>query len=116
MTQILVVDDEEQIRDVLCRTMEHFGYTVDAASHGEEAIRKLSEHSYDLVISDILMPEKDGLEVIMFLKKQQPDVKVIAIGAPANLDTASGLGAARVFCKPFRIHDVAGAVKELLPN
>ena len=119
MAQILVVDDEEQIRDVLCRTMEHFGYTVDVAAHGEEAIRKLSEHPYDLVISDILMPEKDGLEVIMFLKKQQPDVKVIAISAPGNelyLDTARGLGAARVFSKPFRIHELAGAVKELLPS
>lgn len=119
MARILVVDDEAQIRDVLCRMMEHCGYSVDQAIHGQDAIQKLGESTYDLVISDILMPERDGLEVIMFLKREQPDVKVIAISAPGNelyLNTARGLGAVRVFSKPFRLKDLAGAVKELIPT
>jgi len=115
--RILVVDDEEQIRDVLRRKLEQCGYHVAEAANGQEAIDRLQEDQYDLVLADILMPEKDGLEVIMFLQREQPLVKCIAISAPSNrvfLQSAELLGATRVIEKPFELKEVEAIVKELL--
>jgi len=97
--------------------MEHCGYDVEEAADGREAIRRLGENAFDLVIADVIMPERDGLAVIMFLRKEQPHVKVIAVSAPGNklfLTSAKGLGAAPVFTKPFELADIAGAAEELL--
>jgi two-component system response regulator (stage 0 sporulation protein F) len=115
--EILIVDDEPQVRSVLRRKLEHCGYKLQEASNGEEAIRKLRGEEFALVISDIMMPERDGLEVIMFLRKQRPETRVIAISAPGNqlfLDSAKALGAMRVLEKPFRLEEIAAAVGELL--
>ncbi len=114
--RVLVVDDEPYIRRLLRRKMEQCGYDVADAVDGRDAIRQLSDSAFDLVIADIVMPERDGLEVIMFLKKEQPHVKVIAVSAPGNelyLTSAKALGAARVFSKPFELADIAGAAEEL---
>jgi CheY-like chemotaxis protein len=81
---VLIVDDEEQVRDVLRRKMEQCGFTVSEAHNGKQAIDRLGTEEVDLVISDIMMPERDGLEVIMHLKKTKPEVKVIAISAPGT--------------------------------
>ena len=115
--RILVVDDEPQIRDVLRRKLETCGYEVAEAQNGHEAIRRLDAESFDVVVSDIMMPERDGLEVIMHLRKAQSRVKVIAISAPGNelfLDSARALGAARSLEKPFSLDDLARAVEEVL--
>lgn len=117
--RILIVDDEEQVRHVLRSKMEQCGYHTEEAGDGKEAIRKLGATSFDVVIADIVMPEQDGLEVIVHVKKQQPNVQVIAISAPGNqlfLDSARGLGAARAFVKPFELAEIARAVEELLPR
>ncbi len=117
--RILIVDDEPQIREVLRRKLEKCGYTVEEAIHGKDAIEKLDASAFELVIADIVMPERDGLEVIMYLKKRQPSVKIIAVSAPSNelfLRSASGLGADRVFPKPFQLADIADAVAELFPT
>ncbi len=114
---VLIVDDEPHVRHVLRQKMEQCGCDVDEAADGREAIRKLGERVFDLVIADIVMPEQDGLEVIMFLRKTQPNVKVIAISAPGNelfLTSAKGLGASRVFPKPFELAEIANAAEELL--
>ncbi len=115
--RVLVVDDESPIRSLLRQKMEQCGYDVSDAKDGRDAISQLRQNTFDLVIADIVMPEQDGLEVIMFLKKEQPHVKVIAVSAPGNelyLTSAKGLGAARVFSKPFELADIAGAAEELL--
>ena len=114
---LLVVDDEPHIRLLLRQAMEQCGYDVEEAADGQEAIRRLSETTFDLVIADILMPERDGLEVIIFLRKEHPNVKVIAVSAPGYdlfLRSAKGLGAARVFQKPFKLADITSAAEELL--
>jgi CheY-like chemotaxis protein len=114
---ILIVDDEAPVRDVLKHKLEQCGYDVCEAADGNEAIRALESVSFDLVITDIIMPEKDGIETICFLRAKQPDVKVIAISAPSNqlfLESAYGLGAARVFNKPLKLAELAQAVEELL--
>ncbi len=115
--RVLVVDDEPHVRHLLRQMMEQCGYDVAEAVDGRDAIRQLSDRAFDLVIADIVMPERDGLEVIMFLKKEQPHVKIIAISVPGNelfLTSAKGLGAARVFQKPFELAEVASAAEELL--
>ena len=79
MARILVIDDDDQIRDVFRQILENAGYEVEDACDGYEGIRIFKEKSIDLVITDILMPGMGGLETIMELRLASPDVKVIAI-------------------------------------
>lgn len=114
---ILVVDDEPQVRELLSVKMQQRGYRVGEAANGQEAIDKLAEGGFELVISDIMMPERDGLEVIMYLKRQHPTVKISAISAPGNEvfpKSAKALGASRIFLKPFSLEEIATAVDDLM--
>jgi len=77
--RILVVDDEEQIRDLLTRMLEHEGFSVDTAEDGEVALGMLTGTSYDLIIIDMIMPVKDGLKLIMELVRDYPEQRILAI-------------------------------------
>ncbi|MCL2458511.1 MAG: response regulator [Desulfobulbus sp.] len=118
--RILVIDDDEQMRTLLRQVMEWAGYEVIEAGNGREGIQKYRKQPADLVITDLIMPEKEGLETINLLKKEYPDLKIIAIsgggriGPEAYLPAAKGLGADRVFSKPFDVRELAETVKELL--
>jgi CheY-like chemotaxis protein len=117
--RILVVDDEPQIRDMLHEALVRAGYEVHEASDGKLAIDMLRKQSFDVVISDILMPEKDGLEVIMYLQRESPMTKCIAISSPSNrvfLQSAQLLGATRVVEKPFTVSEMETAVREILQS
>lgn len=117
--RILVVDDEPQIRDMLRESLTRAGYEVLEAPDGKQAIEMLRKQTFDIVISDILMPEKDGLEVIMYLQRESPMTKCIAMSAPSNrvfLQSAQLLGATRVVEKPFTISDIEAAVRESLQS
>ena len=114
---ILCVDDSPTQRMSLKLALKKAGYEVETAENGIEGVNKAFEVMPHVIVSDIVMPERDGLEVIMFLRRQQPHVKVIAVSAPGNelfLTSAKGLGAARVFQKPFELGDIASAAEELL--
>ena len=116
---ILVVDDEPAVRLVIRQKLESCGYDVCEAANGVEAQRALETVPFHLVITDIIMPEMDGIETINFIRKEQPDVKIIAISAPSNelyLESAEGLGAARVFAKPLNLAELAEAVAELVKH
>lgn len=113
---ILVVDDEPQTRAVLDEYLTVLGHDVVQATDGKAAIRHLGRTPYDLVISDILMPEQDGLEVLLFVRKHRPATRAVAISAPGNelfLKSAKGLGAWRVFQKPFTLEEIAEAIEEI---
>lgn len=118
--RILIIDDDEQIRIILKQLMEWAGYEVMAAENGKVAMDIQREKPADLVITDLIMPEQEGLETISRLRKEFKDIKIIAIsgggriGPEAYLPAALELGADRVFTKPFEIETVLGAVKELL--
>ncbi len=122
MTRILVVDDEEPIRGLLRQAFEMNGYDVVEASNGSEAVRIFREDEIDLVITDIIMPNKEGLESIMDLKEIDPDVKIIAMSGGGRLEPhsylqmASKFGAKKVFPKPLSITLLLAAVKELLES
>jgi DNA-binding response OmpR family regulator len=120
MARILVIDDEPEIRTILRQILEGAGYEVVDASNGWEGLRRYSEKPADLVITDLVMPEKEGIETIMELKRNFPGVKIIAIsggghvGPDKYLSLAGGLGALRTFAKPFNIKELLTAVQELL--
>ena len=117
MPSVLVVDDQDQVRQLVRETLEEAGYEVDEARDGKEGIERYRAKSPDLVIMDILMPDQDGLEVIMTLRREFPDARVIAmtggsetIGVLNFLDVAKMLGARRALHKPFELNVLLDAV------
>jgi DNA-binding response OmpR family regulator len=118
--RILVIDDDEQMRILLRQVMEWAGYEVMEAGNGREGMLKQKRQPADLVITDLIMPEQEGLETITSLKKEYPGIRIIAIsgggriGPDAYLPAARELGADRVFSKPFDVRQLASAVQELL--
>ena len=117
--RVLVVDDEPEIRQMVRELLTRAGYDVTEAADGKLAIEALRKQPFDVVISDILMPEKDGLEVIMFLQRESPLTKCIAMSAPSNrvfLQSAQLLGATRVIEKPFTASELESAVRDLFES
>lgn len=118
--RVLVIDDDEQMRTLLRQVMEWSGYTVTDAENGRKGMQRQREHPADLVITDLIMPEQEGLETISKLKKEYPDIKIVAIsgggriGPEAYLPAAQELGADLVFRKPFDVKEFVAAVRELL--
>jgi DNA-binding NtrC family response regulator len=95
-------------------------YTFDEASNGTEALAKMEAEAFDLIITDVIMPDCDGIELVMTVRRKLPDIKVIVmsgggrIRADHYLNLAEKLGAARVFEKPFNTMELRTAVRELL--
>jgi len=121
MATILIVDDDEALRTLLRRILQRAGYDVMLAANGREALTNFRRQPADLVITDLFMPQQDGLETIQALRRLDARLPIMAIsggGSAAQFDllrTASLLGASRILMKPFLIEDVLGLVKELLP-
>lgn len=114
---ILVADDEESLRQLVRDALEETGFDVCEAANGDEVVTACRAAPFDVAIIDVLMPQKDGLEAIMALRKQQPHVKIIAISGAADqlfLDSATGLGATRVLQKPFKVQELVSLVRDLL--
>ncbi len=120
MARILVIDDDPQIRSLLRQMLERAGYEVIDAQDGMAGINLYRESPTDLVITDILMPEKNGWEAILELRRDFPEVKVIAISGGGKLGPFSYLmmakrfGARQVFSKPLQRNTLLAAVKELI--
>jgi CheY-like chemotaxis protein len=122
MARILIIDDEPQIRSMLRLMLERVGYEVAEAPDGIEGIRRYREKPADLIITDLIMPNKDGIGMIIDLKKEFPKVKIIAMsGGGVNrpegyLDGAKKLGATRTLTKPIDRDEMLKAVKETLKD
>lgn len=120
MARILIIDDETQIRSMLRLMLERVGYEVIEAADGMEGIRQYRDNPADLIITDLIMPNKDGIGMIIELKKEFPQVKIIAMsGGGVNrpegyLDGAKKLGATRTLTKPIDRDEMLNAVKETL--
>lgn len=120
MRKILIIDDDEQILPMLAHAMELAGYAAVTALDGREGQRLLEKQHFDLVITDLIMPEREGMETITYIKKNFPAIKIIAIsgggriGPETYLPPALELGADRAFAKPFAIEDLTSAVRQLL--
>ena len=125
MQRILVIEDEDGIRKVLKLLLEKAGYKVSEASDGKVATELYSKEPYDLVITDIFMPNKDGLQVIREIRRDFSKTKLIAmsgggvvevIGAKKKdyLGLAKKMGVHRTIEKPFDLKDMLLAVRELV--
>ena len=120
MKRILVIDDEPHILLMVKKMLERAGYEVDLASNGSEGLRLFSKLRSSLVITDIIMPEKEGLETIREMKRISSDLKIIAmsgggkISADNYLETAKIFGASRLIEKPFSQKQLLTYVEELV--
>jgi CheY-like chemotaxis protein len=119
MATILVIDDDQEVRDFLVAVLERAGHEVTTAGNGRDGVAMFREHAVQVVITDIIMPEKDGIETILDLRREHPDLKVIAISGggrttPENyLHSARLLGADRAMRKPFKNEEILRAIEEL---
>ena len=119
MAAILVIEDEETVRRAISVILEQKGYELKSAEDGVAGLKALHEQTFDLVITDIYMPDKDGLAVIREIKRDFPDCKIIAISAYflTLQDTYSKsvmeIGPDKVIPKPFDVDELLEAVKEL---
>jgi DNA-binding response OmpR family regulator len=120
MHRILLVDDDEPFRRMLRLTLTQLGYEVLEAADGNAALRLHAAQPADLVITDLIMPEREGLDIIQELHRHQPALKIIAISGGGRINAKDFLviarifGAHRTFVKPFAIHELAAAIAELL--
>ncbi len=121
MPRLILVEDDPQVRGMLSETLAQEGYDVIEATNGREAVALFRNSPADLVITDIIMPEQDGVETIHALRREFPGVKIIAIsGGSANirgdylLGTANALGAVKTFSKPVDMAELLASVKEVL--
>lgn len=120
MGSILVVDDQEMIRRALRVVLEKDGHAVVDAGDGNQAMRALRSQPFDLVITDIVMPDKEGLAIISEIRHLYPALPVFAMSGGMSsgtldvLDLAKRLGACRTFSKPFSMASIVLAVRQQL--
>ena len=115
---VLVVEDDNEVRSMLSDYLSFLGYQTDTAADGLEGLSKIKEKAYDLVITDIAMPYVSGIGIISILKKDYPDIPVIAItgyGYHAE-ELAQEKNADFIMGKPFDVQKLKEAIKELLPS
>ncbi|HOX25839.1 MAG TPA: response regulator [Candidatus Krumholzibacteria bacterium] len=119
MASILVIEDDQEVREYLVAVLSRAGHTVAAACNGRDGVSMFRERPTQVVITDIIMPEKDGIETLLDLRRDHPRLKVIAISGggrstPENyLHSARLLGADRAIRKPFKNEEILAAVAEL---
>lgn len=120
MSCILVIDDDTALREMLRQMLEFVGYRTLDAPNGKVGIKLYRQEPIDLVITDLFMPEKEGIETIKELRDEFPNVKIIAIsgggflGGVDYLYIAEKLGALRTFRKPFNLQEMLEAIREVL--
>ncbi|MFO7653511.1 MAG: response regulator [Candidatus Krumholzibacteriia bacterium] len=120
MPTILIIEDDDDVRAVLEAVLARAGYRVRSARDGKEGVVAAAGEPVDLVITDIIMPEKDGIETITDLRREHPDLKVIAISGGGRfspggyLHSARLLGADLTLSKPFGNDEILRAVERLL--
>ncbi len=120
MAKILIIDDETAISMMLKKMVEKAGFEAKTANNGVEGLSVFDTFNPDLLITDIVMPEKEGLELIFELRRKNPNLKIIAISGGGRfqyegyLNSAKHLGANRVFQKPLDLKELMNSITELL--
>lgn len=118
---ILVVDDDDALRLVIRRTLQSAGYRIAEAADGRQAYRELSRQRVDLVITDIIMPDVEGIELILHLRRDYPRLPILAVSGGGRISpedyllSARRCGATSTLTKPFEVHELLTQVAALLP-
>jgi DNA-binding response OmpR family regulator len=122
MTKILLVDDDREFAEMLGKALTSFGYEVLRAGDGRAALRLYDPQTVGLVLTDLIMPDMEGVELIGALRRRCPGVKIIAMsGGGRNtpepyLKIARKIGAVKTLAKPFPLETLRAAVAECLPS
>ena len=120
MPGILIVEDNRELREMLKESLTRKNFIVQEADNGKDAIIHFKPGVTDLVVTDLIMPEEDGLKVIMKLRELKPSLKFIAIsgggkaGPASYLNLAKALGADAIYSKPFSVNEMIEKIEELL--
>jgi CheY-like chemotaxis protein len=120
MSVILIIEDDKELREMIKTALIRKDHIVLEAENGKEALIHLKPSVTDLVITDLIMPDEDGLKVIMKIREMKKGIKVIAIsgggqaGPGSYLNLAKALGADAVYSKPFSINDLIIKIEDLL--
>ncbi|MCK9331353.1 MAG: response regulator [Candidatus Cloacimonetes bacterium] len=121
LKKILIVDDEKQINNILSRYLRK-NYQVSISENGLQALSLLKKETFNLIIMDVIMPEKEGIETLIEIKNTYPNIKIIMmsgggkIGPQSYLKIAKAVGADEVIEKPFELSDLHNIIKKLLDN
>lgn len=119
MSHILIIDDDDALRIVLKASLEQMGHTVVESTDGRNGVACYKDEAFDVVLTDLIMPDKEGIETILDLRKINPAVKIIAmsgggrVGPGDYLLIARQVGAKRTLTKPFPLDDLKKAIEEL---
>ena len=121
MFRILLIDDDDSLRNVVAKSLAHAGHTIIQASNGQQGVDLARATSVDLVITDLVMPVQEGVETILFFKRERPELPVIAIsGGMSNahlyLEIAAKMGARRVLAKPFSPQELLREIGEVMAD
>jgi DNA-binding response OmpR family regulator len=114
--RVLVIDDNADLCANLRAGLEIEGYEVLTASNGEQGLKQLAEHKVDAVVTDLFMPDKDGIETIVALKERFPGLGIIAMSGRLGatyLPVAQEIGASTVLNKPFSLAELIAALRRL---
>lgn len=119
MARILLIDDDDALRGVIAQSLEHAGHTVVQAADGRQGVDLFHATSIDLVLTDLVMPGKEGVETIIELHQKKPSLPIIAMsgGMPRSnmyLEIAAKLGARRTLAKPFMPQELLAAINDTL--
>lgn len=123
MLRILVVDDHDTVRRSLRKLFEREGYTVVEASNGRMALTQMQNDSFDLVITDVFMPDMNGYQFLLTIRDSHASTPIMmmsggggSMGKATVLKAGAKLGAHRVFEKPFDVEEILSAVRDLVPK
>jgi DNA-binding response OmpR family regulator len=117
MAQILLIDDDDQFRDMLRITLQRMGHDVVEAADGRIALRLGAQQNFDVAMVDMIMPDKEGMETITEMRKSKPDMRIIAMSGGGRMNSrdilllAAGIGANKTLAKPFSNEELADALR-----
>ena len=119
MARILIIDDDDTLRGIIGKSLTHAGHTVTQANNGKKGVAQFRSDPTDLVVTDMVMPEQEGMETIKILHREFPQLPIIAMsggldGSPLYLDLTRRLGATRTLTKPFTLQELRQAIDEIL--
>ena len=118
MARILIIDDDDTLRGIIAKSLTHAGHTITQANNGRKGVAQFRANPTDLVITDLVMPEQEGMETIKIMHRDFPNTPVIAMsggldGSPLYLDLTRRLGARITLTKPFTLQQLKSAIDEI---